>query len=68
MAGRLACSPDMNPIEHCWDELGRAVRQCTRPGDTLADLRRYLTEEWSNIPQARIRSSPQHEAELLRMH
>ena len=51
-----ARSPDMNPIEHCWDELGRAVRQRTQPGDTLADLHRYLTEEWNNIPQARIQT------------
>ena len=29
-----ACSPDMNHIDHCWDELGRAVRQRTQPGDT----------------------------------
>ena len=49
-----ACSPDMNPIEHCWDQLGRAVRKRIQPGDTLADIRRYLTEEWPNIPQARI--------------
>ena len=45
---------DLNPIEHCWDQLDRAVRRRTQPGDTLHDLRRYLTEEWDNIPQARI--------------
>jgi hypothetical protein len=49
-----AYSPDMTPIEHCWDQLDRAVRRRTQPGDTLHDLRRYLTEEWDNNPQARI--------------
>ena len=49
-----AISPDMNPLEHCWDQLGRAVNERVQPGDTLADLRRYVMEEWLNIPQVRV--------------
>ena len=44
-----AYSPDMNPIQAIWDQLGKAVNGCIRPGDTLQGLRRscrYLTEEW----------------------
>ena len=44
----------MNPIEHLWDALGRAVYERIQPRDTLRDLRRFLMEEWNNIPQARI--------------
>ena len=50
-----ACSPDMNPIEHCWDQLGRAIARRRVPGDTLNDLRRYIREEWQNIPLVRVR-------------
>ena len=45
-----ANSPDLNPIEHAWDCLGRAVR--SHPQATsiqqLADL---LEREWDLIPQ-----------------
>ena len=44
-------SPDMAPIEHAWDELGRRVTR-GRPVHTVADLRRALVQEWSLIPQA----------------
>ena len=47
-----ACSPDLNPIEHVWDALGRRVR--ARNLNTLQDLRRALTEEWEGLPQATI--------------
>ncbi len=49
-----ANSPDMSPIEHCWDVLERRVRPRLRPASTLADLERFLREEWDAIPQATI--------------
>ena len=46
-----ASSPDLNPIEHLWDQLGRSVRQRVTDRTTLADLRLILVEEWNAIPQ-----------------
>jgi transposase len=42
--------PDLNPIEHAWDRLGRRVRCHVRPTslEQLADL---LSEEWRLIPE-----------------
>ena len=50
-----ALSPDLNPIEHLWDKLGRRVRNGLNPPETLDELRRALIQEWNNIPQAFIR-------------
>ena len=49
-----AYSPDLNPIEHVWDQLGRAVRQRLNINSTLVDLRRYLLEEWDRLPLAKL--------------
>ena len=49
-----ANSPDLNPLEHLWDQLGRAVRARTTNTSTVADLTRFLNEEWNAIPQRRI--------------
>ncbi|GFY36018.1 transposable element Tcb2 transposase [Trichonephila clavipes] len=51
-----ACSPDMNPIEHVWDALGRRVAGRQPPLQTLQELERALLEEWDRIPQLVINS------------
>ena len=45
-----ANSPDLNPMEHLWDQLGLAVRARTTNTSTVADLIRFLNEEWNAIP------------------
>lgn len=46
-----SCSPDLNPIEHLWDELQRRVRHRPALPDTLQELRLALQEEFERIPQ-----------------
>uniref|UniRef100_A0AAY5L1D5 Tc1-like transposase DDE domain-containing protein n=1 Tax=Esox lucius TaxID=8010 RepID=A0AAY5L1D5_ESOLU len=44
-------SPDLNPIEHLWGYLKRAVhRRCPR---NLTDLEPFCKEEWKNIVTSR---------------
>ncbi|GFT75972.1 transposable element Tcb2 transposase [Trichonephila clavipes] len=49
-----ACSPDLNPIEHVWDMLGRRIAAQPRPPATVRDLEIALLEEWNSIPQSLI--------------
>lgn len=51
-----ARSPDMNPIEHVWDVIGRKVRERTPPPRNVEELKLALTEEWVNLPQEMIES------------
>ncbi|GFT61875.1 transposable element Tcb1 transposase [Trichonephila clavipes] len=51
---RPACSPDLNPIEHVWDMLGRRIAARPRPPATVRDLEIALLEEWNSIPQSLI--------------
>ena len=50
-----AVSPDMNPIEHVWDILGRRVRENHPPAADRNALFQQLQQEWQQIPQADIR-------------
>ncbi|GFT33906.1 transposable element Tc3 transposase [Trichonephila clavipes] len=49
-----AYSPDLNPIEHVWDILGRRIAAHQPPPICLPELRRALVDEWCNIPQDQI--------------
>ena len=49
-----ARSPDMSPIEHVWDILGRRVRSRTPRPRTLHELAAALQDEWRRIPQQQI--------------
>ncbi|GFY36098.1 transposable element Tc3 transposase [Trichonephila clavipes] len=46
-----AFSPDLNPIEHVWDMLGRRIAAREPPPTCLPELRRTLLDQWCNIPQ-----------------
>lgn len=46
-----ALSPDLNPIEHLWDQLKRRVRARNSAPSTVEELKTALLEEWDNIPQ-----------------
>ena len=48
-----ANSPDLNPIENLWDQLGRMTYR-DNPPQTIPHLRHCLAQEWQNIPQATI--------------
>uniref|UniRef100_A0AAY5L763 Tc1-like transposase DDE domain-containing protein n=1 Tax=Esox lucius TaxID=8010 RepID=A0AAY5L763_ESOLU len=44
-------SPDLNPIEHLWGDLKRAVHR--RFPCNLTDLEHFCKEEWANIAMSR---------------
>ena len=48
-------SPDLNPIEHAWDELGRRLNDRPSAPANLVQLQQALIEEWNRIPQHVIR-------------
>ena len=49
-----ANSPDLNPIEHLWDQLKRAVRRRINQNTTLGALYQLLSEEWAALPPQRL--------------
>jgi hypothetical protein len=49
-------SPDLNPIEHLWDELDKRVRQRQPPTQTLNQLRQMFQQEWRTIPRSNMRN------------
>ncbi|GFY27509.1 transposable element Tcb2 transposase [Trichonephila clavipes] len=43
--------PDLNPIEHVWDALGRRIAARLHHPENTQQLKQMLIEEWALIPQ-----------------
>jgi transposase len=63
-------SPDLNPIEHLWDNLDRKIRALENPPRTLHELSIRLQEVWTAIHQeevaALIQSMPSRIADCIK--
>ena len=61
----LAC----NPIDHLWDELGRAINTMDHPPHNLHELRQALLDQWANIYVERLQrlvaSMPRRQAAII---
>ena len=54
-----ANSPDLNPMEHIGDELGRRVYR-NNPPQTLVQLGQRLIQEWNNIHKKQSEDGSEH--------
>ncbi|GFX34025.1 transposable element Tc1 transposase [Trichonephila clavipes] len=43
-------SPDLNPIEHVWDALGRVIETHNPPPRTIQEMKTVLLNEWDQLP------------------
>ena len=50
-----AISPDLNPIEHIWDMLGRRILAREPPVQNICQLEAALHREWHQLLQQDIR-------------
>ncbi|GFW03616.1 transposable element Tcb2 transposase [Trichonephila clavipes] len=46
-----AYSPDLNPIEHVWDALGKRIAARLHQPENTQQLKQMLIEEWVLLPQ-----------------
>ena len=53
--GPLHMSPDLNPIEHIWDMLGRRIQAREPPVQNIRQLEAALHREWQKLSQQDIR-------------
>ncbi|GFU88982.1 transposable element Tcb2 transposase [Trichonephila clavipes] len=42
-------SPDLNPIKHVWDMLGRQIAALSHPPSSVTELKRALQEAWNRL-------------------
>ena len=50
-----AMNPDLNPIEHIWDMLGRRIQAREPPVQNIRRLEAALHREWQQLSQQDIR-------------
>ncbi|GBM88938.1 Transposable element Tcb2 transposase [Araneus ventricosus] len=46
-----ARSPDLSPIKHVWDAMGRAIATRNTPPRTIQEMKTALLNEWDQLPQ-----------------
>lgn len=51
-----ANSPDLNPIEHVWDMLGRQLAALQHPPTNVPELKRALRDVWNSLNPQLIRN------------
>ena len=49
-------SPDMNPIEHVWDDVDKRIRQVACPPSNIQELRDLINTIWYSTPLTYIQS------------
>jgi hypothetical protein len=52
--------PDLNPIEHIWDMLGRRIQALEPPVQNIRQLEAALHREWQQLSQQDIRRLDLH--------
>ncbi|GBM44005.1 hypothetical protein AVEN_218153-1 [Araneus ventricosus] len=48
-------SPDLSPIEHVWDIIGRKIQRHPQPALTVPLLTDQVKQAWNSIPKTDIR-------------
>ncbi|GFV51782.1 transposable element Tc3 transposase [Trichonephila clavipes] len=61
-----AYSPDLNPIEHVWDALGRRIGARLHHPENTQQLKQMLIEEWALPPQEMLHQLTLEYAETVR--
>ena len=44
-----AMSPDLNPIEHVWDQMSIWIRDMDRPASNVDELRQAVHQVWRAV-------------------
>ncbi|GFU35559.1 transposable element Tc3 transposase [Trichonephila clavipes] len=61
-----AYSPDLNPIEHVWDALGRRIAARLHHPENTQQIKQMPIEEWALLPQEMLSPAGSEYAETVR--
>ena len=61
-----ARSPDMNPIEHAWNQMSVWIRDMDDPPSTVAELNNAVRQAWTAVRPGRVRTLVESMPHLVR--